>query len=101
MSASRLVPYVFYVFLRKQVFHRLDAIVAMRDIRASTSTPICCGENIYMRWGFREILEKRAADIIMPDFQKTGGLLKARKIADMRMLITCQWRRTPSLRPSE
>jgi galactonate dehydratase len=60
-----------------------EDIDAMRDIRASTSTPICCGENIYMRWGFREILEKRAADIIMPDFQKTGGLLEARKIADM------------------
>jgi galactonate dehydratase len=60
-----------------------ENIDAMRDIRASTSTPICCGENIYMRWGFREILEKRAADIIMPDFQKTGGLLESRKIADM------------------
>ncbi len=60
-----------------------ENIDAMRDIRASTSTPICCGENVYMRWGFREILEKRAADIIMPDFQKTGGLLEARKISDM------------------
>jgi galactonate dehydratase len=60
-----------------------ENIDAMRDVRASTSTPNCCGENIYMRWGFREILEKRAADIIMPDFQKTGGLLEARKIADM------------------
>jgi len=36
-----------------------------------------------MRWGFRELLEKRAADIIMPDLQKCGGLLEARKIADM------------------
>jgi L-alanine-DL-glutamate epimerase-like enolase superfamily enzyme len=36
-----------------------------------------------MRHGFREILEKRAADIIMPDFQKCGGLLESRKIADM------------------
>ena len=60
-----------------------ENIDAMRDIRASTSTPICCGENVYMRWGFREILEKRAADIIMPDFQKCGGLLESRKIADM------------------
>ena len=60
-----------------------ENIDAMRDIRASTSTPICCGENIYLRHGFREILEKRAADIIMPDFQKAGGLLEARKIADM------------------
>jgi galactonate dehydratase len=60
-----------------------ENVDAMRDIRESTSTPICCGENVYMRWGFREILEKRAADIIMPDFQKAGGLLEARKIADM------------------
>ena len=60
-----------------------ENIDAMRDVRESTTTPICCGENIFMRWGFREILEKRAADIIMPDFQKTGGLLEARKIADM------------------
>ena len=60
-----------------------ENIDAMRDIRASTSTPICCGENIFLRHGFREILEKRAADIIMPDFQKCGGLLEARKIADM------------------
>jgi galactonate dehydratase len=60
-----------------------ENIDAMREVRASTSTPICCGENIYMRYGFREILEKRAADIIMPDFQKCGGLLESRKIADM------------------
>jgi galactonate dehydratase len=60
-----------------------ENIDAMREVRASTSTPICCGENIYMRWGFRELLEKRAADIIMPDFQKCGGLLESRKIADM------------------
>src|SRR5690349_15048698 len=60
-----------------------ENIDAMREVRASTSTPICCGENLYMRWGFREILEKRAADIIMPDFQKCGGLLESRKIADM------------------
>ena len=60
-----------------------ENIDAMREICASTSTPIACGENIYMRWGFRELLEKRAADIIEPDFQKTGGLLEGRKIADM------------------
>jgi len=60
-----------------------ENIDAMREVRESCHTPICCGENVYMRWGFREILEKRAADIIMPDFQKCGGLLEARKIADM------------------
>jgi len=60
-----------------------ENIDAMRDIRASTSTPICCGENLFLRHGFRELLEKRAADIIMPDLQKVGGLLEGRKIADM------------------
>src|SRR5664279_3585423 len=60
-----------------------ENIDAMREVRESSHTPICCGENIYLRHGFREILEKRAADIIMPDFQKAGGLLEARKIADM------------------
>ena len=60
-----------------------DNIDAMMDIRQSTDTPIACGENVYMRSGFRELLEKRAVDIIQPDFQKTGGLGEARKIADM------------------
>jgi galactonate dehydratase len=60
-----------------------ENIDAMRDVRASTHTPICCGENLFLRHGFRELLEKRAVDIIMPDFQKAGGLLEARKIADM------------------
>jgi galactonate dehydratase len=60
-----------------------ENIDAMRDIRQATKTPICCGENLFLRHGFRELLEKRAADIIMPDIQKCGGLLEARKIADM------------------
>ena len=60
-----------------------ENVDAMREVRESTSTPICCGENLFLRHGFREVLEKRAADIIMPDIQKCGGLLEARKIADM------------------
>jgi galactonate dehydratase len=60
-----------------------ENIEAMRVVRDSTQTPICCGENLYLRHGFREVLEKHAADIIMPDIQKCGGLLEARKIADM------------------
>lgn len=55
----------------------------MRDIRESTKTPICAGENLFLRHGFRELLEKRAVDIVMPDLQKCGGLLEGRKIADM------------------
>jgi galactonate dehydratase len=60
-----------------------ENVEAMRDVRESTRTPICCGENVFLRHGFRPYLEKRAADIIMPDIQKCGGLLESRKIADM------------------
>ena len=60
-----------------------ENVDAMRDIRQSTHTPICAGENLFLRHGFRELFEKGAVDIIMPDIQKVGGLLEARKIADM------------------
>jgi galactonate dehydratase len=59
-----------------------ENIEAMADIRHSTSTPIASGENLYMRWGYRELLEKNAVDIIQPDIQKTGGLSEGRKIAN-------------------
>ena len=60
-----------------------EDIDAMADIRHATKTPICCGENLYMRWGFRELLDKQAADIIMPDLQKVGGLSESRKVANL------------------
>ena len=60
-----------------------EDIDAMADIRHSTSTPIACGENIYMRWGYREVLNKQAVDIIQPDFQKVGGIGEAQKVANM------------------
>jgi galactonate dehydratase len=60
-----------------------EDIDAMADIRHSTSTPIACGENLYMRWGYAKLLQLEAVDIIQPDFQKTGGLAEAKKIANM------------------
>jgi galactonate dehydratase len=60
-----------------------ENVKAMRDVRESTSTPICYGENRFLRYGFLDILEQRAADVVMPDIQKVGGLLESRKIADL------------------
>ena len=60
-----------------------EDIDAMADVRQSTSTPIATGENLYMRWGYRELLGKNAVDIIQPDLQKTGGLSEGRKIANL------------------
>jgi L-alanine-DL-glutamate epimerase-like enolase superfamily enzyme len=60
-----------------------ENIDAMREVKRSTSTPICAGENLYLRHGFRELIEKQAVDIIMPDIPKCGGLSECRKIANL------------------
>lgn len=63
-----------------------EDIDAMVDIRHSTKTPIACGENLYMRWGYRELLEKNGIDILQPDFQKVGGLSEARRVANLAQI---------------
>ncbi len=63
-----------------------ENIDAMREVKAHSTTPICAGENLYLRFGFRELLEKQAVDIIMPDLPKCGGLSDGRKIANLAEL---------------
>lgn len=60
-----------------------ENIAAMREVKRNSPVPICAGENVYLRWGFRDILEQQACDIIMPDIPKCGGLSECRKIANM------------------
>jgi L-alanine-DL-glutamate epimerase-like enolase superfamily enzyme len=60
-----------------------ENVDTMREITMATSTPICAGENLYLRHGFRDLIEKHAVDIIMPDIPKCGGLSECRKIANM------------------
>jgi L-alanine-DL-glutamate epimerase-like enolase superfamily enzyme len=63
-----------------------ENIAAMREIKQATSTPICAGENLYLRHGFRDLIGQQAVDIIMPDIPKCGGLSECRKIANMAEL---------------
>lgn len=60
-----------------------ENIDAMLKVSSKTNVPICTGERIFTRFGFRTILEKQAADIIMPDIVRTGGISEAKKIATM------------------
>lgn len=59
---------------------------AYKAITDSTSTPICAGENHYLAYGFRRLLELNAVDIIMPDLQKAGGLGEGQRIANLANL---------------
>lgn len=63
-----------------------ENIDAMREVKRATTTPICAGENLYLRQGFRELIEKQAVDAIMPDIPKCGGLSECRKIANLAEL---------------
>ena len=62
---------------------RPENIDAMADVRARSSVPIATGEMLYTKFQFRELLEKRGADIIQPDVCIAGGLLELKKIAAM------------------
>lgn len=44
---------------------------------------IAGGEHEFTRFGFRELIEKRAVDILQPDIYRAGGLSELRKIAAM------------------
>jgi len=59
-----------------------ENLEAQRHVTHSTRTPICTGENLYRKHGYRELIEKQAARIIAPDIPKMGGLLEAKKVAD-------------------
>ena len=56
---------------------------ALAQVRASTSTVICTGENQYTRFEFIELLQKKAVDVIMPDLAKAGGIMEGKRIADI------------------
>ena len=54
---------------------------ALLEITRSTTIPIATGERHTTRWGFRELVEKKAAAILQPDIRHCGGILEMRKIA--------------------
>lgn len=55
----------------------------MAELARKTHVPIATGERIFTKWGFREILEKRAAAILQPDVCYAGGITELKIIAGM------------------
>jgi galactonate dehydratase len=60
-----------------------ENIDALAQVRAKTSTVICTGENQYTRFEFLSLLQRQATDVIMPDLAKAGGIMEAKRIADL------------------
>jgi L-alanine-DL-glutamate epimerase-like enolase superfamily enzyme len=55
----------------------------LAQVRRSSSTVICSGENQYTRYEFLEMFQKQAVDVIMPDMAKAGGIAEGKRIADL------------------
>ena len=55
----------------------------MAEIARGTFLPIATGERVFTKWGFREVLEKKAATVLQPDLCHAGGITEVRLIAGM------------------
>jgi galactonate dehydratase len=55
----------------------------LAELAAKTHIPVATGERIYTKWGFREVLDKKAARILQPDMCYAGGITELRLIAGM------------------
>ena len=54
-----------------------------REITMSSTTPTQTGEDIYgLEGGFKELIDKRAVDIVHPDPNTAGGILETKRIGD-------------------
>jgi len=49
----------------------------------ATTVPIATGEDIYLKEGFRPLLESRGVSVIHPDVLSAGGILETKKIGDL------------------
>lgn len=60
-------------------WHDVDGHKMVTD---AVNVPTAAGEELYLLDGFREMIEKRAVDIIHPDLLTAGGMLETKRIAD-------------------
>jgi len=80
LLVKALEPYQPWFY--EEVVQALNVDV-MAEIAKKTHIPLATGERIFTKWGFREILEKRAATILQPDVCYAGGITELKIIAGM------------------
>ncbi len=60
---------------------RQDNLHGLERITDRAHVPIATGEMLYTVWDFRDLLERRAADVVQPDLCMAGGFTGMKKIA--------------------
>ena len=61
----------------------VDYSESWRRLCASSRVPICTGENLARRQGFKDFIIYQGCDILHPDLRNSGGFLETKRIADM------------------
>ncbi|MCY0899371.1 MAG: mandelate racemase/muconate lactonizing enzyme family protein [Firmicutes bacterium] len=59
---------------------RMDDVTSLREFRAATSAHVTASETLGTRWSYRNLLERRAVDIVMFDPSWVGGISESKKI---------------------
>ncbi len=52
------------------------------QLERALNTPVCTGEDIYLKEGFLPLLQARAVNVIHPDLSTSGGILETKRIGD-------------------
>ncbi len=63
----------------------INDLDGMASLVQNTATPIAAGENYYTRYEFREVIARRAVNIIQPDIIHAGGIAETKKVASMAL----------------
>ncbi len=65
-----------------------DYSESWKRLVAASGVPICTGENLTRREGFKDFIMNSALDIVHPDIRNTGGLLETKRIADLAAIFS-------------
>lgn len=60
-----------------------DNIKQCAEVAKAISTPVATGENEYTRYGFRDIIDQKAASFLNPDIHRCGGFSEMIKISHL------------------
>jgi L-alanine-DL-glutamate epimerase-like enolase superfamily enzyme len=61
----------------------VDYSESWKRLCAASKVPICMGENLARREGFKDFILNQACDILHPDLRNSGGFLETKRIADL------------------
>jgi L-alanine-DL-glutamate epimerase-like enolase superfamily enzyme len=61
----------------------VDYSDSWKRLCAASKVPICMGENLTRREGFKDFILNQGTDILHPDLRNSGGFLETKRIADM------------------